>query len=179
MTNRLFWRGAATFAGMFLCGGLFFAWPADVVVTVQATLVNPACVINNGAAEVVDFGQFSSSSINLGAPPDKTSLIKTVSMPIACTGTDAASITLRLVAVASAQNPLLIGTDKPELGIAMSTQSSVADSALWIAPNTGILPVSLQDGQGTVLFYATPIGTELPITRGTFSAQAVLNVEYQ
>ena len=167
----------ATTIGLILCGAAFFAGAADVTVEVRATLVQPGCVINNNAAEVVDFGTFPTNSIRLGAPPSQPGLIQTVSMPIACVdmGTP---VTLRVNAAASADNPLLIETGKPGLGVALSTQSDVADSAYWIVPNTGTLSVPLQDGYGTVLFYAAPIGTGQVPEPGTFTAQAVLNVEY-
>lgn len=161
-----------------LCGAAFFVTAADVTVEVRATLIQPGCIINNNAAEMVDFGAFPSNSIRLGAPPSQPGLIQAVSMPIACEDMGT-SVTLRLNAVASADNSSLIETGKSGLGVALSTQSDVADSAYWIAPNTGTLSVPLQNGYGTVLFYAAPIGTgELP-EPGTFSAQAVLNVEYQ
>ncbi|WP_310596905.1 fimbrial protein [Aeromonas aquatica] len=163
--------------GLALCGALFFAEAADVTVEVRATLIQPGCVINNNAAEIVDFGTFPTNSIRLGAPPSQPGLIQTVSMPITCVdmGTP---VTLRMNAVPSAENPALIETGKPGLGVAISTQSDVADSAYWILPNTGTLSVPLQSGQGTVLFYAAPIGTGVLPEPGTFTAQAVLNVEY-
>lgn len=167
----------AASVGLALCGAVFFAEAADVTVEVRATLIQPGCVINNNAAEIVDFGTFPTNSIRLGAPPSQPGLIQTVSMPIVCAdmGTP---VTLRVNAAASAENPALIETGKPGLGVAISTQSDVADSAYWIVPNTGTLSVPLQGGQGTVLFYAAPIGTGALPEPGTFTAQAVLNVEY-
>jgi type 1 fimbria pilin len=163
--------------GFALCSAAFFVAAADVTVEVRATLIQPGCIINNNAAEMVDFGTFPTSSIRLGAPPSQPGLIQAVSMPIVCEDMGTA-VTLRVNAVASADNPSLIETGKSGLGVALSTQSDVADSAYWIVPNTGTLSVPLQDGYGTVLFYAAPIGTGALPEPGTFSAQAVLNVEY-
>jgi type 1 fimbria pilin len=87
-------------------------------------------------------------------------------------------VTLSVNAAASAENPALIETGKAGLGVALSTQSDVADSGDWIVPNTGKLSVPLLNGEGTVLFYAAPIGTGALPEPGTFTAQAVLNVEY-
>lgn len=170
-------RNIVASIGFFLCGVTFFAGAADVTIEVRATLTQPGCVINNNMAEMVDFGTFPSNSIRLGVPPSQPGLIKTVSLPISCSdmGTP---VQLRVNAVPSADNPSLIETGKAGLGLALSTESDVADSAYWLVPNSGILSVPLQDGQGSVLFYAAPIGTGALPEPGTFTAQAVLNVEY-
>ena len=163
--------------GLALCGSALFAGAADVTIEVRATLIQPGCVINNNAAEIVDFGTFPSSSIRLGAPPSQPGLIQTVSMPISCVDMGT-GVTLSVNAAASAENPALIETGKAGLGVALSTQSDVADSGDWIVPNTGKLSVPLLNGEGTVLFYAAPVGTGVLPQPGVFSAQAVLNVEY-
>ena len=139
-------------------------------------IVPQTCSVNAGQIVTVDFGSFMSGEFkNKGQMPAGYTP-KTITVPIKCNGMDAnASLTLRVQAEASADEPAAIKTSNDDVGVQITDSSGKV-----IEPNSGLIPFQLDDNmQATVTFHAAPISTtgNAP-AEGTFSATAYIRVDF-
>lgn len=143
----------------------------------SGTITAPqSCTLDAGQIVTIDFGNIWSAKFNTkGQKPSGVNPV-TKQISVKCSeGIEAmADLTLRIQATPDANYPDAISSDNPDVGVMIT---DLVDRT--VAPNTGLIPFSLENGQARVSFKAYPVSTtgKAP-AEGKFTALAYIRIDF-
>lgn len=143
----------------------------------SGTITAPqSCTLDAGQIVTIDFGNIWSAKFNTkGQKPNGVNPV-TKQISVKCNdGVEAmADLTLRIQATPDANYPDAISSDNPDVGVMIT---DLVDRT--VAPNTGLIPFSLENGQARVSFKAYPVSTtgKAP-AEGKFTALAYIRIDF-